>query len=357
VLRGLSALAVAVYHLLMWQDIAALNTFGRYGVYLFFVLSGASLAYTYAGRFEQGRFSMAQFLWVRYFRLAPLYITLMLVVLPWKLLKEGMTGALLTKVGLNAFFLFGFFNPSINASLVGGWSLGIEAIFYLLFPLVLATASSRAKTGIAAFVMVVLVQVVWISWVFDLPGGYAANEVVYHQVPAFAAYFMGGCLLGLARRAHPVSRAHAALAWVGTVGGFAAMLLLNTPHQGDELVGWRGATLFMLCFVMAWLAGHLDLRGRNAQRLAAHLGDSTYGVYLIHPVVFFGLSFVLFPRTGLAPPQQWALGGQLALAIAVMLASFALAIVSERHFERPLRDWSKSRIGLYRNEASASSQS
>ena len=43
VLRGVCALAVASYHLLLWLDIAALHTFGSYGVYLFFVLSGASL--------------------------------------------------------------------------------------------------------------------------------------------------------------------------------------------------------------------------------------------------------------------------------------------------------------------------
>ena len=94
-LRGLCAIAVTCYHLLYWQKVTELHVFGTYGVYLFFVLSGASLAYTYAGRISAGQFSFRGFLWVRYLRLAPLYLALMLVVLPWKLLKDGAAPGLL----------------------------------------------------------------------------------------------------------------------------------------------------------------------------------------------------------------------------------------------------------------------
>ena len=55
-LRGMCAFAVASYHLMFWQDIAAIHTLGSYGVYLFFMLSGASLAYNYADKFESGQF-------------------------------------------------------------------------------------------------------------------------------------------------------------------------------------------------------------------------------------------------------------------------------------------------------------
>ena len=46
-LRGLCALTVASYHLLYWLKIVELPALGTYGVYMFFVLSGASLAYNY----------------------------------------------------------------------------------------------------------------------------------------------------------------------------------------------------------------------------------------------------------------------------------------------------------------------
>lgn len=107
--------------------VAGRSSPAQFGVYLFFVLSGASLAYTYGERIAAGHdFALGRFLWVRYVRLAPLYLALMVVVLPWKLLKDGASAELGLRYVLNATLLFGFYNPSVNAVLVGGWSLGIE---------------------------------------------------------------------------------------------------------------------------------------------------------------------------------------------------------------------------------------
>lgn len=340
-LRGLCAMAVVVYHLLLWQDVAALHTFGSYGVYLFFVLSGASLTYTYSDRLQAGSFSFGQFLWVRYMRLAPLYLALTALVLPWKVLKEGATAALAGKVLLNASFLFGFHDPALNATLVGGWSLGIEAIFYLLFP-VLAWLSLRAGAGLGVFGVLLAVQAAWIAGTVGAPGGYASNVIAYHQVPAFAAYFMGGCLLGQWRRSAVMPAWPASLVLAAIALGFVLLALLNPLQAGDELLGWRGAACCALCFVLAGLASTLRL-GRGYAAAAAHLGDATYGLYLIHPVIFFGLTFALLPRLGLQGPATWSMPARLVLLVLVAALAFLLALASERLFERPLRDWSKRR--------------
>ncbi|MEP6825427.1 MAG: acyltransferase, partial [Ramlibacter sp.] len=302
-LRGLSALAVALYHLLLWQEVTALHSFGSYGVYLFFLLSGASLAYTYADRFRESRFALRQFLWVRYMRLAPLYLALMLAVLPWKVHTEGWTSDLLRKLVLNAGFLFGFFDPAANAVLIGGWSLGIEAIYYLAFPLLMVVALRSQLAGWGLLALLLALQAVWIARTVGSSSGYAANAVAYHQVPAFAAYFMGGCLIGLARR-RAAPRLASPLAMAGVAAGLLGLWLLNPVQAGDELLGWRGAACCALCFAMTWLAGSLEMRHGNA-RMAASLGDATYGLYLMHPLVFFGLAWVLVPRLGLPPPAQW----------------------------------------------------
>jgi exopolysaccharide production protein ExoZ len=340
-LRGLCALAVALYHLLLWQDVAQLHAFGSYGVYLFFVLSGASLAYTYTDRFERGVFSLPEFLRVRYMRVAPLYLALIVVVLPWKL-RDGLTWDLASKLVLNVLFLFGFQDPAVNSMLVGGWSLGIEAMFYLLFPLLLLGArSSRVST--ALFAALVLLQAAWIYRTFSMPGGYVANATLYHQAPAFAAYFAGGFLIGRARLRGHAPRASRFGLLAAILAGFALLLLLNPAQPGDELVGGRGAILFLLCFTLVWLAGGLELGHGKARQIATHMGDSTYGLYLIHPVVFFGLAFVLLPKLGLPAPTQWSLVQRFLLAGSVIAVAFVLAILSERHFERPLRNWSKLR--------------
>ena len=181
VLRGLCALAVACYHLLHWQGVADIHAWGSYGVYLFFVLSGASLAFTYAGRLEEGRFHYGEFLRVRYLRIAPLYLLLMAVfALPWKVLRDGVTGHLLSQVLLNASFLFGLHDPAVQSLLIGGWSLGIEAVFYLAFPLLLWLAL-RPVAGKAAFLALLVLQGGWVVATAGAPDGYAANAVRYRQ--------------------------------------------------------------------------------------------------------------------------------------------------------------------------------
>ncbi len=52
-LRGICALGVASYHLMAWQKLADIHSIGFYGVYLFFVLSGASLTLNYLPRFAR----------------------------------------------------------------------------------------------------------------------------------------------------------------------------------------------------------------------------------------------------------------------------------------------------------------
>ena len=334
-LRGMCALAVACYHLLLWQDVAELHSFGSYGVYLFFVLSGASLAYTYEARIAAHDFSWGRFLWVRYLRLAPLYLALMAVVLPWKLLKEGMSHDLGLIYLLNVTLLFGFYQPSTHAVLIGGWSLGIEVIYYLLFPLLMM---SFRWQGLAwgVFGTLLVIQVAWIAATVGQASGYAQNAQAYHQAPAFVAYFMGGCLIGFVRRKALFKRLPQSVGLAGLVAGFALLLAVNPAQQGDELILWRGVLLCSLCFALVYLAGRLSLKDRIAN-VARYFGDATYGVYLLHPVIFFGLVFVVLPRLGVANPTSWTLSSRLVLLTLVLLAAFAMALLSEKYFEKPLR--------------------
>jgi peptidoglycan/LPS O-acetylase OafA/YrhL len=341
-LRGVCAIAVAGYHLLMWLEVAQLHTFGTYGVYLFFVLSGASLAYTYAGRYAAGSFSFADFLRTRYLRLAPPYLALMAVVLPWKLAKEGAGTGLLFKYVANGLFFFGLCDPAAHAVLVGGWSLGIEALFYVLFPLVLWCIRFR-RTAWALLAATLALQAVWIYATVGRPPA-APDWVAYHQLPAFAGYFVGGCMIGAAQRHRPVRSAVAnAFGPLFILAAFALMLAVNPTAAGQELVGWRGILLCGLCFFLVHVAADLRFEGAVAHA-AQHLGDATYGLYLLHPVVFFGLVFAVLPRLDIGNPTAWPLQQRWMLASAVGTVAFALAWLEERYLERPLRRWGRRRM-------------
>jgi exopolysaccharide production protein ExoZ len=346
-LRGICALLVATYHLLYWTDLAKLHVFGSYGVYLFFVLSGASMAYTYAGRFEAGSFHYGEFLFVRFWRLGPLYVLLMLAVLPAMAIWYGPPGRLLQVMFLNSSMLMGLYNPSGFALLTGGWSLGVEAVFYLLFPLVLWSLKSwRSMLGF--FVLCLLLQVWWISRTLgaaDMPA--AEQYLIYHNAPAFVAYFVGGCILGqLLRREHLRQVLPSAGGLVILLAGFALMLAVNPVQGTQELTGWRGWLLAPLCLAMVAAASMLRLGGRY-KSVTQHLGDATYGVYLIHPVLYFYVT----PAIGLEGVKTGPAGGRLLLAACIVVASFVLALASERLFEQPVRRWSKSLLAAWRGES------
>lgn len=347
-LRGVCALLVATYHLLYWTELAQLHVFGSYGVYLFFVLSGASMAYTYAGRFESGRFRFGEFLWVRFWRLAPLYVVLMLAVVPTMGIWYGPATRLLGVMFLNASMMMGLYNPSGFALLTGGWSLGVEAVFYLLFPLVLLALKSW-RAAFCLFAACVVLQVWWVSRTYgavDMPA--ASQYLAYHNAPAFAAYFVGGCLIGqFARTGLWTAYMSAGRGLLILLAGFALMLAVNPLQGTDELTGWRGCLLAPLCLVMVAVAGRVKLEGQlrgGYQRMSQHLGDATYGVYLIHPVLYFYVA----PALGLEALKTGTTGGRLLLALAILLASFILALASERLFEQPLRRWSKALLTRWR---------
>jgi len=334
ILRGLCALSVMVYHLLYWQDLATLSTLGTYGVYLFFILSGASLAYVYDAQAIGSVRGFAAFLAVRWLRLAPLYVAVCALFLAMLAARNGQWvpgGAGL--LALNASFLFGAFTPAVTALGIGGWSLGIEFMFYLAMPLIVWVLPLPAWR-LPVLTLLVVVQWTWIDRTVGAVGLAAASQA-YHQLPAFAAYFFVGCLIGRARRhAGPVLGLRWGLmAW----GGMALLLLACAPAvSGEELVGWRGLLLPLACVALVWASGRVAMSGR-ARAWAQWLGDITYGTYLLHPMLFFGFAWFVLPRWTPASVESLPLTVRLGILVAGVILSCLLATVSERHFERPLR--------------------
>jgi peptidoglycan/LPS O-acetylase OafA/YrhL len=337
-LRGLCALAVCTYHLFYWMDIAALHTYGMYGVYLFFVLSGASLAYTYGEKISSASFSFKDFLLTRYSRLMPLFAALLVLELPWKLSQEPQTMEFLGKLLLNLLLMFGFYQPAAQSMLVGGWSLGIEAVFYLLFPMMMWSLRIP-YLGWSVWLGLLVLQAVWIMATVGSDSGYDANQLAYHHVPAFAAYFFGGCLIGNARRLQ--GRRARLETWRGFVAifcGFALMMALNAGDPTRVLTGWRGIVLTALCFLLVTGAGRLEVNDLRVSAVAVRLGNATYGLYLMHPVLFFGLTWVVLPKLGFTlEPQHWTLAWRMAMTALVMSGAFLLALASEHYFEQPVR--------------------
>jgi exopolysaccharide production protein ExoZ len=85
-LRGLMAFSILVYHYASWYgevDFSSATVLGRLGIYgveIFYIISGLSLALVYKARLNDIR-SLASFFIKRFFRIAPIFWFVTTIVL------------------------------------------------------------------------------------------------------------------------------------------------------------------------------------------------------------------------------------------------------------------------------------
>lgn len=279
-LRGLAALAILLFHLVWVGHVAppqwlsfSLVQFS-FAVQMFFVLSAFSLATSHFARPA----TTAQYFIKRYFRLAPLFACLVV----FQTIKTG--DAQPANIALNLSLLFAFV-PSVGLSgsiVLGGWSVGVEMVFYILLPVMFVFCGAR-RAGIL-FASAALVSYAASLEILSHPG--TARFILTAPVVYFAS-FAAGFFAFFLHRDHDWSRWRMALL-------IAAIALLNWLVVGDDYTGLHAReqpnviamlapTFAVLCL---WQAAFPSRLLTNA--LMQYLGDRSYGIYLLQfPVIVF----------------------------------------------------------------------
>lgn len=130
---------------------------GRFGVQIFFVISGFTIFY----QFIKSNYNYANFMKVRFLRITTAYYPVLLIMffvyyfglLPssyWNTMFNGGVTSLDNLI-MHATFLGGFNLKYINTIIQGEWTLYVEMFFYVLLGLCL----SRAKDGNLNLLMVI----------------------------------------------------------------------------------------------------------------------------------------------------------------------------------------------------------
>jgi len=328
-LRGYAAFAIVIFHVIHLTQAAVprslefMKWFFGYGVPLFFVVSAFSLAYGYAGKLSTSP-QINEFYLRRLFRIAPLYylaILTQLGIIAYLGGEQPSWRSLLLCIG----FLFNLSPTMVDGIAPASWSVGVEMLFYAIFPLVLALASTlpRAILLTAAFTALAVFY------------GIAVNKLklnpsfITHGLTFNLPYFGFG-LIAYQLLLKTPARWGAAATFVGLgliVVAWASAPVFAGPEAGAVtnilymLLGW-GASFGLLSLGMA-LAPPAVLSNKVTQ----FLGKISFGVYLGHPHVIFlldrigvyarirelpGGSGVTFPLAVLATcaivvPIAWAL--------------------------------------------------
>lgn len=322
-LRGLAALGVVLFHYLPYYDklfghsfeLPPLLTdtllFGRYGVHLFFILSGFVIFMTLERTRNATWFGLA-----RGVRLLPaLWTGIILTFISVHLLGPESRAVSLETALLNATLLHEY----LGAEHVDGayWSLVVEVTFYSWMVLLFYTLRdwSRLRLAFWAWVLMSYAGVIW--WK-QIPDGleFLVKDLMFVK---YAPLFIGGMLIyRIYRYGRPAISDAVLLALAVCHGLFA----YKFPYS-----------LFVLsCFVVFSLAvaGRLNWLA-NAPML--WLGGLSYSLYLVHQNIGYGVIAWSY-NAGL---PGW-LGVCLALGMALFLASLIHYSV-EKPALRRFRNW------------------
>jgi peptidoglycan/LPS O-acetylase OafA/YrhL len=311
VLRGFMALFVAVYHHAVWTQAFAFDALvngivtvlGVYSVEGFFIISGFCFFHVYRDTEFSAR-QMRGFHLKRFARIAPVYY----LAVALNLALDQRVGPFFSWLKLfeNVTLSFGLVHPN-HAMVLGGWSIGIEYVFYLAFPLLAA----RLRSAVVLYASTLFLTALAWPFIFDKVSSQPEAERfhAYVQIPNHAFLFLwGGCLADLYRRSSRRLR-NGALA-LGLLA-LVALLIWSEPIEPDHfsvMVGLPRLSYLLGCLALVALfafAAPISSVGSGdapqtralafARGRAIALGDLSYAVYLLHPFAWLLTRALLTP--------------------------------------------------------------
>lgn len=315
-LRAYAAIAIILFHV-VWiagfdppQALMAIKRHAALGVPLFFAVSAFSLAYGYEGRLG-GQGAVRDFYLRRLFRIAPLYYASCLARIA-VVLGPGWALSHPMDIVLAATFLFNLSPAHVEGIALASWSIGVEMLFYLVFPWVIALArdlTSALKLTLAACV---------VAWLFAVRTGEITGFVqhgILFNLPYFGAGLVAYRLFSL-RQDLPfwplalfAAAASAFLMWL--VDPWSVAL----GRAGDAAVYQMAWTIPIVAACLAMASNPSAVVSNPVTRW---LGKVSFSLYLAHPYVIPALK-----RTGVYAVIRDLPGGPGVAFVAASLATVA----------------------------------
>ncbi|MBN3565577.1 acyltransferase family protein [Burkholderia cenocepacia] len=346
-LRGVSILLVLLHHfniayplrdtalarVLGWDTIHAIVRNGNYGVTMFFAISGYLITSNARRRWGSlGALDVRAFYVSRIARIVPCLLLLLALVnglaaagVPiftnhapqgiavsyWLVNLASLTFWMNVLIGA-----YGWVNYALGVL----WSLSVEEVFYLSFPLL--CIALRRDTRLFAFWL--LIAAIGPVYRYTHPGD--EGGFLYAYFACFDGIAIGCCTALLAERARWQMLAAAPVQWL--VAALMTALYLAWPIAQSHVFGVSAMALGTAVLLIGAHAEHAPAHGRLLAPLRWS-GRLSYELYLFHLIVLGAL------RT-FWPPSSTQGDGKLALLVAYLALSAALSAVIARGYATPL---------------------
>lgn len=351
-LRGLAILFVLLNHVNMrlvlsdipyWEALPheLLNAMvwnGQRGVQIFFAVSGFLITTTSLRRWGTlSRISIRDFYRLRFARIAPLLFLLLAVLSLFHFLRfenfivpGGLLPALFAALTFHVNLLLREHNGSFPGNWYVLWSLSVEEMFYLFFPL-LSWLLGRGKLWIA------------LLCAFVVLGPFARTIFAQHSEVWQEVSYLGGmdaialgCLTAiLLPKLRFGWRTLRGMQWLGV------LLIICASRVSNNFLVRTGLDMTAIalgtCLVIVAVA-QIPGTGPWLARPVLWLGQRSYEVYLTHMFVVYGLFglFLKFGAKSAAIPF---------LFLGVVLLAGLLGEVVGRFFSEPVNRFLRSRWG------------
>ena len=335
-LRAIAALAVVISHTTLSLGEFGLNPhlFGTlndgtprglslagYGVSIFFVLSGFLITYLLITEKKSQAIDIQKFYYRRILRIWPLYYLYLAIALILIFLCHQYFIA-------HSLWMYVFFVANIPLILhtqlpflIHYWSLGVEEQYYVFWPWIVKYSKSLITVAISLFVL------------------FFGTKVLLHL------FYPGTLLEDFIQN----SRFHCMM--LGAIGSVwyttrNQLFLKLCNNKLTQLVSWTVIVLLdvnrfhIASFIdqeivsvvaLCLIIGQIEMTSRivNLEKpLFDFLGKISYGIYIIHPILIFGLSKI-FVQLTIPPIVKYPL-----IFLSVLSSTILLAYLSYSLFER-----------------------
>jgi peptidoglycan/LPS O-acetylase OafA/YrhL len=330
-LRWVTAMMIFLFHIVVVQYFADpagtpwIGVFvgGGSGVTVFFILSGFVLAWGADARQKARSFYIR-----RLARVYPLHlVAVVLALITAATFVPGIRTPGIAPIGADVLLVSTWSPDWWQAGNPVSWSLGCEAFFYLLFPVLirlLRGRSARTLALVAGAGLAVMMSAPALAAASPLPMDASSTPLM--RLPEFVLGIVAALLLQQRQWQPPRPRTAVLLA----IGGYVAAILPQLADAHVQLGHTAGAVTFVL--LIASLAA-VDARGGRTFLAGPRwqaLGRVSFAFYLVHLLVMASVSS---PWPGGHPH----LDGPAAtvLMVAAFLVALALACVLHLVVEIP----------------------
>ena len=319
---------------------------GRYGVELFFFVSGWLLAEIYGENFENRKYFVR-----RIARIWPLWIIFAGIgILELKINNSGQWKEVIATTELSAFVIFlititfsGWLFPTIwNTTIPGGWSIQVEVGHYLVFPLI----RKLRIPGLINLSAILAVLALIIQELASQPGdSLAINFAKYiyrYGILVTVQFFLIGIVSYRFKESY-VSNSSTLKIELSHLKNTSKLILTLALFLFSGLAVPFGSTIDAIGYLVIAIPASIIISQSKFRNIATWIGKRSYFVYFAH---FYVLRLVMEWLEPFKPsiehsPKIIYLNSYVLLFLTTLFITIMLAEISFRFIESPVMNFAR----------------